>query len=466
MKAKKYSPIAALLCCIMLLPVLLTGCGSSLEGTWVCAKAKSGYPDIMIVEHDGKGSIEGVDMNWYTKNDRLYINAVRGVSYSFDYEYKFDSGFLLLDERVYIRQGSKNEDVYAYAERLYKNGNYEAAQLVFVFLDDFKDSEQRIEDCKEAQMGVEYDKAAALYDSGEYEEARKAFASVIDYKDSRDRISQCNEALNSIEYKKAVELYNSENYEEAQEIFTSLGDYNDSRDFVSLCVDALRNKQYEEAKSLMEEGNYSDASDIFSSLKDYKDSKTLQKECQEGIKESNYNYAKELLAAGYYKDAKDILDELNWYEYKDSYELRIEYCTLVKKALCNTWKCAMQVGDYPDTLTFGTPDSDYTSGTGTMDGTEIDWYASYSSFDKDIGYLSWNDSDKKYYSCQNPEVNKNSLILTDCVYFTEDATDAYKYDIAEKLYNSHNYKNASIVYTALGSYKDCEKKAALCRGKS
>ena len=144
MKAKKYSPIAALLCCIMLLPVLLTGCGSSLEGTWVCAKAKSGYPDIMIVEHDGKGSIEGVDMNWYTKDDRLYINAVQLVSYSFDYEYKFDGGFLLLDERVYIRQGSKNEDVYAYAERLYKNGNYEAARLAFAFLDDFKDSEQRI----------------------------------------------------------------------------------------------------------------------------------------------------------------------------------------------------------------------------------------------------------------------------------------------------------------------------------
>lgn len=270
MKAKKYSLIAALLCCIMLLPVLLTGCGNSLEGTWVCAKAKSGYPDIMIVEHDGKGSIEGVYMNWYTKDDRLYINAVQGVSYSFDYEYKFDGSFLLLDERVYIRQGSKNEDVYAYAERLYKNGNYEAAQLVFAFLDDFKDSEQRIEDCKEAQKGVEYDKAVALYDSGEYEEAQKIFSSLRDFKDSADR--------------------------------------------EALCRDALKNEEYERAKALMAEGSYDEASSILSSLGDYKDCSTLASECAAGVREAKYNRAKELLEKGCYNTAATILYNLSGYK--------------------------------------------------------------------------------------------------------------------------------------------------------
>lgn len=56
--------------------------------------------------------------------------------------------------------------------------------------------------------------------------------------------------------------------------------------------------------------------------------------------------------------------------------------------------------------------------------------------------------------------------MDNCVYFPEGATDADKYETAEILYEDSDYKRAGIVYTALGSYKDCEKKAALCRGKS
>ena len=424
MKAKKYSPIAALLCCIMLLPVLLTGCGSSLEGTWVCAKAKSGYPDIMIVEHDGKGSIEGVDMNWYTKNDRLYINAVQLVSYSNDYEYKFDGDFLLLDERVYIRQGSKNEDVYAYAERLYKNGNYEAARLVFAFLDDFKDSEQRIEDCKEAQKGVKYDKAAALYDSGEYEEARKIFSSLSDFKDSADR--------------------------------------------EALCRDALKNEEYERAKALMAEGSYDEASSILSSLGDYKDCSTLASECAAGVREAKYNRAKELLEKGCYNTAATILYNLSG---KDAAALLRECDKRRKIELCNTWQCIDPADGYPDTLTLENPAGDFKSGTGTMDGADIRWEASYHAHS--IGgaetivelklILS---SDNRYYSYDDPKIGKQVMALDNCVYFPEGATDADKYETAEILYEDSDYKRAGIVYTALGSYKDCEKKAALCRGKS
>ena len=381
MKAKKYSLIAALLCCIMLLPVLLTGCGSSLEGTWVCAKAKSGYTDIMIIEHDGKGSIEGVDMNWYTKDDRLYINAVQLVSYSFDYEYKFDGGFLLLDERVYIRQGSKNEDVYAYAERLYKNGNYEAAQLVFAFLDDFKDSADR----------------------------------------------------------------------------------------EALCRDALKNEEYERAKALMAEGSYNEASSILSSLGDYKDSSTLVSECAAGIREAKYNRAKELLEKGRYNTAATILYNLSGY--KDAAALLSECDKRPKMELCNTWQCIDPADGYPDTLTLENPAGDYKSGTGTMDGADIRWEASYHAYSirgaETIVQLKLILSlDDRYYSYDDPKIGKQVMTLDNCVYFPKGATDADKYETAEILYEDSDYKRAGIVYTALGSYKDCEKKAALCRGKS
>jgi len=71
---------------------------------------------------------------------------------------------------------------------LMKAGKYEEAIEAFQELDGYKDSEDKIEECK-------YRQAIALMEIGKYKEAIIAFAEINDYKDSADKLKQCEVAL-------------------------------------------------------------------------------------------------------------------------------------------------------------------------------------------------------------------------------------------------------------------------------
>ena len=124
----------------------------------------------------------------------------------------------------------------------------------------------------------------------------------------------------------------------------------------------------------MAEGSYDEASSILSSLGDYKDCSTLASECAAGVREAKYNRAKELLEKGCYNTAATILYNLSG---KDAAALLRECDKRRKIELCNTWQCIDPADGYPDTLTLENPAGDYKSGTGTMDGADIRWEASY-----------------------------------------------------------------------------------------
>lgn len=72
----------------------------------------------------------------------------------------------------------------------------------------------------------DYNYAEQLFEEGRYDEAHIAFKKLANYKDSQDRAEEC---LNKKLYISALCHYNNENYIEARDIFESLGDYKDSK---------------------------------------------------------------------------------------------------------------------------------------------------------------------------------------------------------------------------------------------
>ncbi len=103
-----------------------------------------------------------------------------------------------------------------------------------------------------------YNAAVDLMNSGKYEEAITAFKAMDGYKDSADKISECK-------YKAAVELLESGKYEEAIAAFEAMNGYKDSADKISEC-------KYRAAVALIESGKYTEAIAALDALNGYKDS--------------------------------------------------------------------------------------------------------------------------------------------------------------------------------------------------
>ena len=80
---------------------------------------------------------------------------------------------------------------------------------------------------------INYNDAVALMKAGKYEEAIIAFENMNAYKDSTDKIQECK-------YKQAIVLMESEKYEEAIAALQALNNYKDSTDKITICRNALR----------------------------------------------------------------------------------------------------------------------------------------------------------------------------------------------------------------------------------
>lgn len=116
-----------------------------------------------------------------------------------------------------------------------------------------------------------YNSALSLMDEGKYEEAIAAFEKMDGYKDSADKILQCK-------YNFALSLMADGKYSEAIELFSTL-DYEDSKAKIQECEAAITEQKYNEAIALMAEGNYLDAGAILKGL-GYKDSAEKYEECR------------------------------------------------------------------------------------------------------------------------------------------------------------------------------------------
>lgn len=86
----------------------------------------------------------------------------------------------------YIK-GQKYQDAYTNAQTLFGNAEYDEAAKVFGTLDNYKDSQEMLEKCRNQP---EYDAAMQLYYDGNYAEATWAFTELGDYEDAVEKARQ------------------------------------------------------------------------------------------------------------------------------------------------------------------------------------------------------------------------------------------------------------------------------------
>lgn len=160
-------------------------------------------------------------------------------------------------------------NAYKKAESLLAGGQYEEASAAFEALGGYKDSQQRIEDCKTAEIEADYQAANKLVEEGRFEDAITAFENLGDYKDSTDRITE-------VKYLSAIALENAGNNDEAIAAFQMLGDYMDSSEHYSKL-------SYDKAQDLLDSGDTVHAAMLFGSLENYKDVQERSAKLWEGI---------------------------------------------------------------------------------------------------------------------------------------------------------------------------------------
>lgn len=117
---------------------------------------------------------------------------------------------------------------YNSAKNLMSDGIYEEAICAFEAMGDYKDSKNKIDECKEAQIEKKYKKAINLMDKKKYYDAITTLKKLDGYKDSEKKIKKCNEAISEGKYKKATALMNEGDNEAAYVIFDELAGYKDS----------------------------------------------------------------------------------------------------------------------------------------------------------------------------------------------------------------------------------------------
>lgn len=127
---------------------------------------------------------------------------------------------------------------YKKAMSLFETGEYEEAIAAFEALGEYKDSVQKIDECK-------YEAAVDLMESGSFEEAIAAFKALGEYSDSVQKINECK-------YRAAVALMDSGNYEEAIAAFEAIGEYKDCAQKIRDCKTAILDIRYDEAIALMD----------------------------------------------------------------------------------------------------------------------------------------------------------------------------------------------------------------------
>lgn len=110
---------------------------------------------------------------------------------------------------------------YKKAMSLYETGEYAEAMATFEALGDYKDSVQKIDECK-------YGAAVALMDSGNYEEAIAAFEAMGEYKDCPQKIEACKTAILDIRYDEAIALMDGTDVVATYEALAALCGHKDS----------------------------------------------------------------------------------------------------------------------------------------------------------------------------------------------------------------------------------------------
>ena len=209
---------------------------------------------------------------------------------------------------------------------LMDSGDWLKARDILESLDDYKDSEDLLDQCNDKILDATYNHAIELMEEGKYSEAIDVFEELDGYKESERFIEQCEIALLDAAYDQALQLMNEGKYTDAIKGFEKLNGHKDSKEQISFCKNALLDIAYDYAIQLMAAGKFEMAISAFETIIDHKDSRVKIEECQGKIDEGQYDTAIQLASQGKYKDAVEVLEKLG--DYEDSIELIDRYSFL------------------------------------------------------------------------------------------------------------------------------------------
>ncbi|NLB61943.1 MAG: hypothetical protein GX802_05965, partial [Clostridiales bacterium] len=192
---------------------------------------------------------------------------------------------------------------YEQALKFYNAKEYKKAQMIFLEIPNYKESENLILDCS-------YSHAKDLAAEGKFEQAMALFEELDDYKDSIEQVEACIEGIKNLQYNEAKGLLENGEFEKALEIFKKLCEFKDVQKLIEQCEDGIKDLRYNEAKELMSQEKFKEALAILEELRDFKDSEKLVEECKDKLISKPYSEAKKLIAKGKYKEALVILRDL------------------------------------------------------------------------------------------------------------------------------------------------------------
>lgn len=205
------------------------------------------------------------------------------------------------------------------------------AKEIFYSIKDYKDSERRLEHCKERILLL---KNRAKDEEEKLERNKKELKKKILFiimglgivvvaccflaqaKQKQER------------YQEAILYLESAHYQEAKEIFESIQGYNNSDQYINYCTGAI----------LFKEGKYEEASEIFDALGSFEQSELK-------YQESLYNSSINLLNTGEYDKAQDQLQKIAGF--RDSIEIlkEIESIDSINNEINNAYKVLDSTGD-------------------------------------------------------------------------------------------------------------------------
>lgn len=188
-------------------------------------------------------------------------------------------GVVLIAAAVYYSAIFVPGNKYKAAEALLEAGQYDEAIEAFTALGEYKDSAERLKETKEAQEEAKkkeaYDAATALLEAADspndYANAIAAFEAMNGYLDSNQRIEEAKQAAIQNAYNEAVTMMNRGDYENAARAFANLGDYRDSSQLALKAEEAAKEQSYEQAVLFLEQGLIQEAAIAFGKAGDYSD---------------------------------------------------------------------------------------------------------------------------------------------------------------------------------------------------
>ena len=247
---------------------------------------------------------------------------------------------------------AEKDSVYSEAVKILNNAEItkdcEKAEALFAKIPGWKDSEAKIEECKnkakdiiysEAEKMLDTAKGASYYNASYYNKSAEIFAKIPGWRDADDRLEECKQkaaelkaeakraekqkkkkfvivAISSValiiacwiiavmvninKYNSAVELMNVGKYDEAIVAFEELDGYKDSSELIKECITA-------HAIMLMDAGKFNDAISFYNSF---------NKDGAEKVNEYKYNFAISLLESYKYTESITVFESLG--EYNDS----------------------------------------------------------------------------------------------------------------------------------------------------